>query len=196
VRSSLIVLALLALSPGTLAAQDALKDVRVTGAAARLRALSNAEHIASNRELRGELIAVRHDSVWVRLGDERDFTGVAARDLARVRVERHRYGARFALRWALIGWAATSAGLTVACVQEADGCFAVPIAMVVPWGLALAIAAPTMEASRWLDVSPYSLPEARAYARFPQGLPQALPRTADAASVESPANDEPVPEER
>lgn len=134
--------------------------------------------------LRGELIAVSLDSLWLL----RDSTLVAVptRNLARVEVKRRPMGAGDIMLWGVIGGAVSGAALTAACASYTDGCGAVLPAIVLTW---------TLWSGLWATVtgSAYqSYPAVRvqrdlpAFARFPQGLPDRFrPRSPPAAPADT-----------
>lgn len=157
-----MVLGVLALG-GSLEAQSA--ERRTTGAGLRLNLGTG------DTEMRGELLAVSVDSLWV---GRPDGSRLALRlpDVAGVQVRTHGAGASWTLKRVLVGWGLTSLGMTVACMSESNGCEVVPFVMAVPWGLVGGVAAWTNERSTWQRFSPDHPAELRPYARFPQGLPE------------------------
>jgi len=128
------------------------------------------------KDVKGELIAVGDDRIWIR-----DASGVLELPVSAVQsvhVARHSFSGGKALRWAAIGGLASAGALTAACQSvegnEVGGC---ATAGLLVGGLivgASALAVPSINASRWQSL--YSpKPEAlRPYARFPQGLPEGV----------------------
>ena len=123
----------------------------------------------SRARLKGELVAVSADSLWV-LADSALVSAPLA-SVFRARVKRHSLGGGAALIWGVVGGVVTGGLLTAACSSVADDCGGVFPAMVVPWLLFVAISAPSMESSSRIDFRRSQWQELRAYARFPQGLP-------------------------
>lgn len=152
---------------GPLAAQS--PEHRVTGAEVLVNVRGHPGTV------RGELLAVADDTVWVgRVGDQ----GVAPfpfPDVIAVRVRAHEAGASWTLRRVLAGWGSTSLGLTTACaLAQSPNCAVVPLVMAFPWGFLGGWAAMSNESGTWLRFQPQELTTLRPYARFPQGLPPSL----------------------
>ncbi len=125
-------------------------------------------------EVRGELLAVERDRLWVQ--DEDAVMEVPLSAVREVRVKRHDYGAGKALQWALLGGVATGGALAGACssVEGAENCGVVGLVVAGAWLLVGALAARSMEASSRLELW-HPGPEAlQPFARLPQGLPEAL----------------------
>ncbi len=131
-------------------------------------------NLAGDRSLRGELLAVDHDSIW--LVQPQGMASVPLRDVSQVRVDRGGMGATGAWAWALIAGLVTGVALQSACSSVSDAeCGTVFPATLLGWTLIGAISAPSMQHARYTKVraEPDSL---RAHARFPQGLPAGLAR--------------------
>lgn len=160
-RTILVLTGLLVAS--SLWAQSA--ERRFTGVDLRVRPFLESE------EVRGELVAVTGDTVWLAGAGDVGPTPILFDRIESARARTHEFGSRKTLIMATIGWAATSFGLLVACGQvEGASCGFIPFAMALPWGLVGGIAAATNEARTWQDFAE-RLSELGAYARFPQGLP-------------------------
>jgi hypothetical protein len=125
--------------------------------------------------VRGELIAVSVDSLWV-LGPTA-FTAVPLAGLAGVQMQRFRSGSSTALVWALVGGLVSGGLLTAACstINEGGGCAGVMVFSLVTWGLWGGIGAATLSSSS-VRTLPASAPALGPYARFPQGLPPGVDR--------------------
>jgi len=128
------------------------------------------------KDVKGELIAVGDDRIWIQ-----DASGVLELPVSAVQsvhVQRHSFSGGQAFKWAAIGGLVSAGALTAACQSvegnETGGCAASGLVF---GGLivgASALAIPSINASRWQSF--YSAkPEAlRPYARFPQGLPEGV----------------------
>ena len=141
-------------------------------------------------EVRGELLAVERDRLWVR--DEDEMTEVPLSTVRAVRVKRHNHGAGKALQWALLGGVATGGALAGACssVEGSENCGAVGLIVAGAWLLVGLLAAPSMEASSRLELWRPGPEALRPFARLPQGLPEAL-RPPTLSPPAEPASDEP-----
>jgi len=136
----------------------------------------------SGTVLRGELIAVSLDSIWV-LGD----SGLAVAPLGYVRsasMKQHSLDGRTGLVWTLVGGLVTGGLLTAACASVCDDCGSVFRAPLGSWGIVGGVSALTLEgSSRPRFTTPDIGGKLRGYARFPQGLPAGLDRSAPALRV-------------
>lgn len=126
-------------------------------------------------EIRGELIAVSPDSLWVLHNSA--LTVLPLSDVGAVQMRRFRANASTALIWGLVGGLVSGGLLTAACASVEDAeCGGVMVFSLVTWGLWGGLGAATLSSS-----STRSLPPAegtlRGYARFPQGLPPDLDRS-------------------
>lgn len=156
-------------SPMPLAGQSA--QDRVTGVAVRLQPGSQLS------EVRGELLAVMADTVWLGPTTGEGPVPFAFEDIRRARVRAHGAGASWTLERVFLGWGLTTLGLLVACLQvENGGCVAVPLVTAIPWGIVGGLAAHSNEAGSWLGFPSHNLEGLRPYARFPQGLPETMRR--------------------
>jgi hypothetical protein len=147
------------------------------GESGRVRGANVAIELVSARRtvLRGELIAVSLDSVWV-LGR----SGLDAAPLGYVRrasVKQHSLDAQAGLIWTLVGGLVTGGLLTAACASVEEGCFVVFPVTLGAWGIVGGLSALTLEySSRRRFVTPNIGNKIRGYARFPHGLPAGLDR--------------------
>lgn len=127
---------------------------------------------AQERALRGELLAVSAESMWVAEG-KRGVAGATALPMAnvqRVVVQRGAGTGSIAMRGVLFG-IGTGLGMFVACNSVSDGCGAVfAISVVVPSALAL-IAGSGISAKRRSAFSPVTADSLARFARWPQGRP-------------------------
>jgi hypothetical protein len=163
-RGLVLLMVASALGPG-LQAQQA--GTRVHGAQVRVISFQGAE-------LRGELLGLEDQRLWVM-----DRANIAASlNLAQVhevRIQRHQWSAGQIFRWTAWAGGITSLGMFAACTSlEASGdCASVAIAWAAAWaavgGISGLLARPS------LRVGPGQTEQIRAYARFPQGLPQNFP---------------------
>ncbi|MCG6922454.1 MAG: hypothetical protein LJF15_15430 [Acidobacteria bacterium] len=140
-------------------------------------------------EVKGELLAVGPDRLWVQ--DDDELTEVPLPEVREVRVRRHPHGAGAAFRWAALGGLTTGGALAGACssVEGADNCGVVGLVVLGAWLLVGALAAPSMEASSRLDLWRPTPEALRPFARLPQGLPESLRPPAL-----RPSTDDPPPE--
>ena len=125
-------------------------------------------------EVKGELLAVGPDRLWVQ--DEDELTEVPLPEIREIRVRRHPYGAGAALRWAALGGLATGGAMAGACstVEGTDNCGVVGLVFLGAWLVVGALAAPSMERSSRLDLWRPTPEALRPFARLPQGLPEGL----------------------
>jgi hypothetical protein len=133
-------------------------------------------NIGDTTNLKGELLAVDRDSIWVLYGPqhERLLARVPLAEVSEVRVDRGGMGPGAALAWSLIAGVVSGAALQSACSSVGGDCGEVlPITLLV-WGLVGATSAASLQSTRYqtLPPEPDSL---RARARFPQGLPPGFP---------------------
>ena len=123
----------------------------------------------------GELLAVDHGRIWVRTKDGvRDFEPAALRE---VRVRRHNFTGGWARRWGLVGGLLSGGAMTVACSSvegnSGGGCAGVGAVWGGLWVLAGLLAAPGLDASSQVFLSPTS-DRLKLYARLPAGLPDGV----------------------
>jgi hypothetical protein len=122
-------------------------------------------------ELRGELLAVEEQRVWVM--DAADTTASASLTRIReVRVQRHQWSARRVFQWTAVVGGITSAGMFLACTQEAETgeCVGITVTWAAAWAAVGGISGLLIRPS--LHLRPAQGEQLRAYARFPQGLPE------------------------
>jgi hypothetical protein len=104
---------------------------------------------------------------------------VARVEIDSIRVELHRLGAAEAGAWTLIGGLVTGGILAAACgsVEGSENCGAAFAGTLVLWAAIGVPASLNLAKSSGLVVKPDGLDQLRAYARFPQGVPQGLDPT-------------------
>ena len=134
-------------------------------------------------KVKGELLAVDQERIWVRTKDGvRDFAPASVRE---VRVRRHNLTGGWAVRWGLVGGLLSGVVLTASCSSvegnDVGGCAAVGGVTAGLWALVGLLAAPSLEASSQLSVDPGSA-RLKPYARLPAGLPEGV----TAGSLEGP----------
>ena len=122
--------------------------------------------------VKGELIAVSADSVWLR--SEAALQGWAMSEVQRVYVQTNDMTAGRALTWSAIGAVVTGVTLFAACesVNEGD-CGQVLGVMALVWGVFGGTSAILLDQSSKRAVTPAQWEALRPYARFPQGVPDA-----------------------
>lgn len=124
----------------------------------------------SGDRLRGELLAVEDDRLWL-LGADQIVRTPLLPDIRRVEMDRHGFGSRRIITWTAVAGGVTGAALFGAClsVEDAGGCAGYSLVWVATWAgigaLSGLVARPTRR------VGPHALEELRPWARFPQGLP-------------------------
>ena len=126
----------------------------------------------TGRGIRGELLAATVDTVWV-LGEN----GVVPLPLSAVRQVRIPYSggvsASTVLTWGAIVGVGTGLLLTAACSSVADGCGGVFVANLFTWSIITGISAALAGRGSAAKIGPPRFGRLPAYARFPQGIPQA-----------------------
>ena len=139
--------------------------------------------LTGERNLKGELLAVDQDSIWLFQGQR--VLSVPRSEIAHVQVDRGGMGAKDAMLWSAIGGLVTGFALKAACesVDHSDdaisggatNCGAVFAGTLSLWLLVGAVSSVSLNGTRHPSIAtePDTL---RAYARFPQGLPAAFPR--------------------
>ncbi|MGD2067295.1 MAG: hypothetical protein PVI57_01320 [Gemmatimonadota bacterium] len=120
-------------------------------------------------DVRGELLAVSEDSLWVETATLRSFP---LRALERVSVRRHGLDGNKAWLWTGTGAVVTAVALTAACssVDERECWPVVPIVLL-SWGLVGGLASHALDRSSRMELMP-DPGLLRPFARFPQGLPE------------------------
>ena len=172
-----------ALVPGC-ASTLSLKDVPVGGREVTVVSGEGAK-------VKGELLVVEKDRLWLRAAD--GVRELPLRDVRKVQVQRHGFGARKALIWTGVGAVASGVGMAGACasVEDSSGCAGWGLATAGIWLLVGALTAPAFESSSRIDYPGPSAEALRAFARLPQGLP---PGVAPSTLVAPPATPKKPPE--
>ena len=141
-------------------------------------------NVASARAVKGELIAVRADSLWIRHDD--GVRSMALGDLDRVQVRDHGFTFGKAMLISVIGGLVTGGALTAACSSVSSDCGGVFVGMMGSWLLVGAIAGAASSGSAYRSLEPLSYEAMQPYARYPQGLPPGVTYD-DAGSSDEPA---------
>ena len=120
-------------------------------------------------------MAVSPDSLWVALGSE--IVSIPLAQVGTVEVRRSRLGAGNAMAYSLILGLATGGALAAACgsVSDAD-CGGVLPSVLLTWVVVGGLSAISLASSANVGVPGSDWSALRPYARFPQGLPDSLPR--------------------
>ena len=135
-------------------------------------------HTGSGR-VNGELIAVSLDTVWMLTRPGGTLAPFASANIVRLDVQRHAMGATRTIQAMSLVGLATGVLLSIACSSVDDAsCGAVIPATMIPYvGLGAIFGLFNFE-SAWLKYGSFEVIRARPYARFPQGLPDTLRKTA------------------
>ncbi|HEX9705000.1 MAG TPA: hypothetical protein VGA20_07105 [Gemmatimonadales bacterium] len=120
-------------------------------------------------KLRGELLAVSPDSLWVRVNSEITVRSLIAVDHVAVRL--HGLDAGKGMFWAALGGVVTGGALTAACASVDGECGAVLPVTLLTWLLVGGVSTESLERSSKTRVPVAGWERLRPYARFPQGLP-------------------------
>lgn len=125
--------------------------------------------------VRGELLGVSADSVWIEVAGA--LQALPLSGLERVRVQRHAWTARRVLVWSLVAGVGSTVALTFACqsVEDAE-CGGFTVAWLGAWALIGGLSGASLARSSHLDV-PVEAEALRRFARFPQGLPERFRRS-------------------
>lgn len=151
---------------GGLRAQSTGPQVDVTGRAIALRTTSGRPQV-----VRGELLAVQRDSVWVLSGTPGRIVAVRMSDVMEATVQRHGLTPAKGVLWGFAVGAASGVGLSVACSQVSNGCVAlIPGSMLVGGAVGGVAAISFAFSSRW-RFAPATAAKLAPFARFPQGPP-------------------------
>lgn len=138
-------------------------------------------------EVKGELLAVQKDRLYVRAEDGvREIPIGAVRE---ARVKRHGFGASKALTWAGIGGFLTGGALMGACssVEGNGSCAGTGSVTLGLWMVIGLLCAPSFESSSRIKLERPTPEELRAFARLPQGLPSGVtPAELEAAAQQTP----------
>ncbi len=127
------------------------------------------------REVRGELLAVASDSLWIQTDS---LTVALARlDLRTVRYRRHSFGRRRAhtIGFGISG--ATTLGIAMACssVEDASSCGTVAVGWLAVTSALTLVSGALAKGAEWQTLPPEQWGQLGAHARFPQGLPRTVP---------------------
>ncbi len=134
-------------------------------------------HTPTNR-VSGELIAVTRDTVWLLTRPDGVLTPFRAENIVRLDVQRHRMGGTRTMQIMAVVGAATGFLLTISCSQVEDAsCGAVLPGTMLPYLAFGALFAVVNFESAWMKFSRPEVTAARAYSRFPQGMPDTLRTT-------------------
>ena len=139
--------------------------------------LTTINPLARRTSSSGELIAVSSDSLWLLSRDSLVTFGIGA--ISSVDVQRHHFTAKRTLVHSAVIGIATGAALTAACasVDDTENCGAVfPVFALAFTALGAVLAIGAEESSK-LHFAPYQWPDMRAFARFPQGMPDSARAT-------------------
>lgn len=148
-----------------LPAQEIRPRADVTGRAVSLLMTRGPEVV------RGELLAVRRDSLWVLAVRSDRVVAVSLANVREATVQRHGWTASTSLYVGLGVGAASGVGLAAACAQVSDGCGAVIASSMLFGGAVGGIAALSYQfSSRW-RFRPVTAEQLAPFARFPQGPP-------------------------
>lgn len=160
-RSALASLVALVLVPGC-ATTNTEVNVPVVGRTVTL--------VTAKEQVKGELIVVEKDRLYVRAED-----GVREIPLGAVseaRVKRHGFGKSMAYTWSLIGGLATGGALAAACNSaDGDGCGGYGLVTLGLWLGIGALSASSFENSSRIRLWHPSFEQLQPFARLPQGLP-------------------------
>ena len=145
--------------------------------------------IEGDARLKGELLFVDKDSLWLR--GEDGVRGLRLAGIRTVRVKQHSLDGKKAWTWAGVGAAVTGGGLAASCssVEGADGCATVGLVAGGLWLLVGAFAAPSLERSSRIELSTPTPDGLRPFARLPQGLPAGVAPSALAPAPPQPKQD-------
>jgi hypothetical protein len=126
------------------------------------------------REVRGELLAVGSDSLWIQTDS---LTVALARlDLRTVRYRRHSFGRRRAhtIGFGISG--ATTLGIAMACSStENANCGGVAVGWLAVTSALTLVSGALANGADWQTLPPEQWDQLGAHARFPQGLPRTAP---------------------
>ena len=125
------------------------------------------------RKVKGELLVVGPERLWVRQSDE--VAEVSLPAVRKVEVKRHSWDGRRAGLWSLVGGLVTGGALTGACgAADGDSCGVVGLITLGSWLLFGLLAAPSMESSSRVELARPTTEELRPFARYPQGWPEGV----------------------
>lgn len=136
---------------------------------------------AGTEAIRGELVAISADTIWVQQGDS--LRPVVLAPSQRVDVQRHSFGLRRTVRWLGLTGLATAASLMIACnsyesSSEGGGDNSACIAVLPATSLFFGVAGLIFGAgNQWSSVHRLAAADTarlRSFSRYPQGLPASL----------------------
>lgn len=130
----------------------------------------------------GELLAVGRDTVWLLSGDT--LRAIGAGGIRRIDVDRHRFNGNKTMLWMSLAGTGTGVALVLSCVsyKNSEDDSSVSCGGVLPGTLLLflvagAVLAFSNDHSSKYRLSPVETERLRAFARFPQGIPDSLAAT-------------------
>lgn len=168
-RALVLALGLLALRSSTLEAQSGGPGPRLPDDPTEWVTGRTAEVRVDGRSVKGELLAVSADSLWLLTGPT--VRAVLLAPLRSVRVIRHSVSGSKVALWGALGALVTGVGLTGACSSVANAeCGGVLPGMILGWGVWTGLFGTALAQSSREDLPP-AQPSLSGYARFPQGLP-------------------------
>ena len=146
---------------GELVAQPRVSEVH----GAEIRVLQQ-----SGGQLRGELLAVEGDRLWL-LGADQQIQLRILPEIRRVEMDRHGFGSRRIITWTAVAGGVTGAAMFGACssVNDAGDCGGFSLVWIAAWAGVGALSGLLAQPTR--RVAPHALEELRPWARFPHGLP-------------------------
>ena len=146
---------------GELVAQPRVSEVH----GAEIRVLQQ-----SGGQLRGELLAVEGDRLWL-LGTDQQIQVRILPEIRRVEMDRHGFGSRRIITWTAVAGGVTGAAMFGACssVNDAGDCGGFSLVWIAAWAGVGALSGFLAQPTR--RVGPHALEELRPWARFPHGLP-------------------------
>lgn len=119
----------------------------------------------------GELIALTPDSLWVLT--RQGLQGEPLARVDRVTIKQHSVGPGTIAVWGTVAGVVSGGVLTGACSSVADDCGGVFVGTLLLWGVVTAISAASVGSSHQRTFRGAAFTDLNAYARFPQGWPDA-----------------------
>ncbi|SHK91260.1 hypothetical protein [Rhodothermus profundi] len=127
-------------------------------------------YVEQGQQLKGELLAVTQDTLW--LLTDAEIRPLRLESISQVQVRYPGIRRSHLMRWSVIGGGVTGIALTGACMSVSEGCVGVFALSMGLWLVAGGVAALfTHPPHLWV------VPDSQAlvpYARFPQGLPPSM----------------------
>ena len=127
----------------------------------------------------GELIAANAENIWLLRNGSLDVFGTSS--ILTVDVERHRFDGMKTFKWMTLTGVATGAALTLSCIRfrshdggNAGGCGGVLLGTTGVFAGIGSLLAISNDHSSMYHLVPNDVNQLRAFARFPQGLPDSL----------------------